>query len=96
MSRTLRVATEADTPVKQKSITEAADAGSRRELLVAMRTRVARAVQDPNCPARELASLTRRLMEIANDIEAIDAASGEGGIGEAVATPDQAFDATAL
>lgn len=58
---------------KPKSVTEAADKGSTRELLVAMRARIAKAVEDPNTPARDLAALTKRLMEVARDIEAIDA-----------------------
>ena len=56
-----------------KSIVEAAQAGDQLELLVAMRSRVATAVQDPNCPPRDLAALTRRLQEIAREIEAIEA-----------------------
>lgn len=59
--------------VKPKSVTEAADAGSTRELLVAMRARIAKAVEDPNTPARDLAALTKRLVEVVRDIEAIDA-----------------------
>ena len=60
-------------PAKPKSVTEAADAGSTRELLVAMRARIAKAVEDPNTPARDLAALTKRLVEVVRDIEAIDA-----------------------
>lgn len=56
-----------------KSVTEAADTGSTRELLVAMRARIAKAVEDPNTPARDLAALTKRLVEVVRDIEAIDA-----------------------
>lgn len=65
-------------PVRKKmSVTAAADAGDRRDLLVAMRERVATAVEDPNTAARDLAALTRRLMEIAKDIEAIDVKDAE-------------------
>ena len=64
---------EKATQVKPKSVTEAADAGSTRELLVAMRARIAKAVEDPNTPARDLAALTKRLVEVVRDIEAIDA-----------------------
>lgn len=60
-------------PVKLKSVTEAASDGSTRELLVAMRARIAKAVEDPNTPARDLAALTKRLVEVVRDIEAIDA-----------------------
>ena len=57
---------------KQKSVSEAASGGDHRELLVAMRERIAKAVSDLSCPARDLAALTRRLQEIAKEIEAID------------------------
>jgi len=77
-----------------KSVEVAAADGSRRELLVAMRARVATAVQDPNTPARDLAALTRRLMEIAKDIEALDAAVDEEG--ERAPAPDEAFGAEAI
>ena len=76
-----------------KSITEAADHGTRRELLVATRARVAAAVEDKNTPARDLASLTIRLMAIANEIEAIDAK--EAGDSRAEVT-DQPFNAEAI
>lgn len=56
-----------------KSVTEAADGGSTRDLLVAMRARIAKAVEDGNTPARDLAALTKRLVEVVRDIEAIDA-----------------------
>lgn len=62
-------------PRRPKSVTKAADDGNRRELLVAMRSRVAQAVEDVNTPARDLAALTRRLLEIAKEIEAIDSAA---------------------
>lgn len=73
---------------KQKSVTEAAKSGTRRELLVAMRDRVAKDVESPNTPARDLAALTRRLMEITKEIEAIDAREAEDGDGPAH-TPDE-------
>ena len=40
---------------------------------MAVRFRVAMAVEDPATPARDLAALTRRLLEIAKEIESIDA-----------------------
>ena len=87
-------ADEVAEPSSPKSVTAAAAAGSRRELLVSMRDRVAIAVEDPNTPARDLAALTRRLMEIAKDIEAIDVKeSGESKSGEVT---DEDFDAEAI
>jgi len=41
--------------------------------LVAMRDRIAETVTNAACPPRDLASLTKRLQDIANEIEAIDA-----------------------
>src|SRR4051794_15681605 len=100
MARTLR-AVAPDETVKRprkpaaKTITQAADAGTQRELLVALRARLAKAVEDPNCPARDLAALTRRLQEVVRDIEAIDAAAAqEAAVSGDVA--DEAFDASAI
>ena len=59
------------------TVVEAAEDGSTRDLLVAMRTRIAKAVGDPETPARDLAALTKRLVEVVRDIEAIDAREEE-------------------
>jgi len=59
------------------TIVQAAEDGSTRDLLVAMRTRIAQAVGDPETPARDLAALTKRLVEVVRDIEAIDAREEE-------------------
>ena len=93
--RRLRVATETDKPKPPKSITEAAGSGTTRELLVAMRHRIAKAVEDPNTPARDLAALTKRLVEVVRDIEAIDAREAEtqGGASD---VSDGSFDASAV
>lgn len=56
---------------KKRTVTDAAENGSTLELLVAMRSRIAKAVEDPNTPARDLAALTKRLVEVVRDIEAI-------------------------
>ncbi|NUR78990.1 MAG: hypothetical protein HOQ21_00880 [Dermatophilaceae bacterium] len=63
-------------------------------MLVATRDRVAQAVENANTPARELAALTKRLMEIVHDIEAIDARAEESSESEAV--EDGEFDASAV
>jgi len=80
------------------SVTEAASEGSRLDLLVAMRARVASAVEDPNTPPRDLAALTRRLLEIANEIAAIEAQNelAEDSIALAALVPDEPFDSTAI
>src|SRR5690348_3664922 len=62
---------EKPAPTRPKSILEAAEAGSRIEELRAMRRRIAIALDDPNTPARDLAALSRRQLEIGKEIEAI-------------------------
>lgn len=93
----IRAVTPGETPVPKhaKTVTQAANNGTQRELLVALRTRVAKQVEDPNCPPRDLASLSRRLLEIARDIEALDAAAEQEAAENAV-TPDEDFDASAI
>lgn len=82
-------------PAKPLTITEAASEGSHRQLLVAMRDRIAKTVESPDCPPRDLASLSRRLMEIAKDIEALDLAAKQEGK-RAGTRGDEAFDAAAI
>lgn len=79
---------------RKLTVTVAASEGSRLELLVALRERVATAVQEPNTPARDLAALTRRLQEIAKDIESIEAANNREG--ERAAAGDEPFNAAAI
>ena len=64
-------------PEKPKTVTQAAKGGTTRELLAATRDRIAVAVEDPNTPARDLAALSKRLMETVREIEAIDARTEE-------------------
>jgi hypothetical protein len=86
---------KAPAPVKPKTVTEAARGGSVRDLLVAMRDRVAETVENPNTPARDIASNSKRLMEIVREIEALDARAAEDG--DAGATVDDGeFDASAV
>jgi len=58
-----------------------------------MRTRIALAVEDKNTPARELAALTKRLVEVVRDIEAIDAR--EASAGDNGPVEDEEFDPSA-
>lgn len=95
--RSLRVVApdEAATPRAPMTVTTAAAEGDRLDLLVAMRARVAKDVEDPNTPARDLAALTRRLLEIVNEIEAIRLANLREAQ-RAGNVEDEAFDATAI
>lgn len=87
-------ADEKHVPARPKTITEAADTGTTRELLVAMRTRIARAVEDADTPARDLASLTKRLVEVVRDIETIDAREDEAA--NSGVLPDESFNSAAI
>lgn len=82
-------------PVHVKTVTEAAASGTTRELLVATRDRIAVAVENPNTAARDLASLTKRLMETQREIEAIDARDNQEAEKGAEVT-DGDFDAAAV
>jgi hypothetical protein len=93
-ARKLRVASEGDQP-ERLSVSAAAATGDHRKLLVAMRERIAQTVSHPDCPPRDLAALTRRLQDIAKEIEAIDLRAIEEGR-ESGATPDEAFDSSAV
>lgn len=70
----------------------AAAAGSRRDLLVSLRDKIAAEIDD-GVPARDLASLSLRLLAIASDIEAIDAGEDGDEVGNAADTPDEAWTA---
>jgi hypothetical protein len=76
---------------KPKTILEAAEIGSRIEELRAMRRRIARALDDPNTPARDLAALSRRQLEIGREVEAIVISEDEDH-SVVVQTDDEAWD----
>jgi len=82
-------------PAHTKTVVEAAQAGTTRELLVATRDRIATAVENPNTAARDLAALTKRLMETVREIEAIDARDAQEAGGHAE-VGDGEFDASAI
>lgn len=89
----LRAVTPGETRNAPKTILEAAEQGSRLEELRAMRRRIARALDDPNTPARDLAALSRRQLEIGKEIEAIVVAEDEDH-SVVVNTHDDAWDGT--
>lgn len=80
-------------PKRPSTILEAAEQGSRIEELRAMRRRIARALDDPNTPARDLAALSRRQLEIGKEIEAIQIAEDDEH-SVVAQTEDEAWDGT--
>ena len=87
--RTLKAVTGSTPPPQKRGVKAAADAGDRRELLLALRSRIAASVEDPKTPPRDLAALSRRLLEIAKEIESIEAEERDDDISAAAATPDE-------
>ena len=92
----LKVVTDDMTPTRKKPLTVrgAADSGNRRDLLVALRARIASDIDDTKTPARDLAALSRRLLEIAREVDSIDATEKGDDVGDAADTPDEPFSAS--
>lgn len=82
-------------PKRPLTIESAAAAGDRLDELKAMRLRLARAMDDPGTPARDLSSLSRRQIEIGREIESIEKAVEEEAR-ERDATPDENWDVSAI
>lgn len=72
-------------------VTAAAQQG-RRALLEALRDSIASSIDD-GVPARELASLSRRLMEITKELDEVVAEEEGDDIGEAASIPDDPWPA---
>lgn len=75
------------------TVLKAAQDGSRLEELRAMRVVIAKRLDDPNTPARDLAALSRRQLEIGREIEAIVIAEDEDH-SVVAKTDDEAWDGT--
>lgn len=64
-------------PSKPTTILDASEAGDRLGELRAMRRRIAKALDDPATAAKDISPLTRNLMVIGKEIEAIEIADDE-------------------
>lgn len=91
--------TKSTTPLQ-----DAAKDGARRKVLEALRLRVAEELDDAGLSPRDLASLSKRLMELQDQIDALLAKEGggvqpdsgaqpggDGGLADAASTPDEPF-----
>lgn len=92
----LRAVEPGERTVRKLTVAEAAASGDHRALLVSMRERIAQTVSNPDCPPRDLAALTRRLQDIAKEIEAIDLRAKEEGADAADVAEDEEWSAEAL
>jgi hypothetical protein len=76
-----------------RPVRDAAVSGDRRALLVAMRDRIADEIDSSATSARDLAALTRRLLEIVAEVNEMDKGSKGDAVANAVDTPDEPFGA---
>jgi hypothetical protein len=83
-------------PKRKQTVAQAAESDDHRALLVAMRDRIAKTVSDPECPPRDLAALTRRLQDIAKEIESIDLRRKQEVDEDGESVGDEEFDASAI
>ena len=88
-SRAPRVA-----PADPRSVLEAVEGDDDIATLRVLRARVAKAVDDPNCPARDLAALQRSVRELTREIRALEAAARQEAAEEV--PPDAAFDTASV
>lgn len=70
----------------------AAARATERELLESLRDTIAKAIDD-GVPARDLASLSRRLLEIKRELAALEVEEEGDEIDAAAATPDEPWPA---
>jgi len=80
------------TPKHPMTVTEAVESGSLRDQYVAMRARIARAIDAPVIRGADLAALSRRMHELGREIAVLDAKGAEEGDGDS-ATPDEHWEA---
>lgn len=82
------------------AISRAAESGDSLEMLRALRLRLAKAVDNEHTSPRDLAALSRRLVDIDRDVKAAEAAQeGEGGEGKGAGggdVHDEEFDPSAV
>lgn len=86
------VAGEVEAARADLTLIEAAEANDSRAILVALKMRLARTIQDTQTPPRDLAALANRLMSTVKELEALDAAEAEDDIGSALTIEDEDFD----
>ena len=88
----LHAVKDGEKPQKRLTVTEAAALNDHREMLVALRNRVAKSVESADCPPVALASLTRQLTLISKELSVLDSGGEEDVITQAANTPDEAWD----
>lgn len=78
------------------TVSHAAEHGSRRDLLEALRRRLAAALDDERTQPRDLSPITMRLRDIARELAEMDANELGADIDDAAKVPDEPFDPRSL
>lgn len=81
-------------PARTFTLLEALEGGTVRDQAAALRLRIAKKIEDPTCPVRDLASLSKRVIELTTIIEQYDAAHKHDD--ESTPAADEHYDATAI
>ena len=81
----------AEKPQKPMTLAEAVERGTHRDLLVALRERLAQSVASASVPPVALAALSRQLTLISKELSVISAREDDA-VGVAAQTPDEAWD----
>jgi hypothetical protein len=78
---------------KKMSVVDAADHGTHRDLLRTLRDRIASTIQDVNVHPRDIAALSRQLLEISKELEAFNkAGTEEDPVGQVAAIADEPWE----
>lgn len=92
----LRAVKDGETPRRPLTLEEAAEKGDERAMLVALKAQIARSISSGDCQARDLASLSKRLIDIQREIASLDARESQEASENAAEVPDSEFDAAAI
>lgn len=80
-------------PRKKLTVVQAAALNDHRELLIALKARIAQILQDPHVPAVAAAALSRQLSLISKELDVMDADPSEDAVAVAAGTPDEGWSA---
>ena len=93
MSRKLRAVEPSEKSQRKLSVVEAAALNDHREMLLALKARIARSVESASVSPVALAALTRQMVLISKELSVLDSASEDDPVGVAARTPDEAWSA---
>lgn len=96
MGASLRVVSEADEPRRKSApstVAQAVKDGSSKDVLMTLRARIAQTIDDPGTPPRDLAALSRRLVDIDKELRSMDVAEREEGAQGGEAAGDEEWEA---